>query len=461
MAEFIILSICIPALIAVAGAIWYQTLQWKQFYEMKGVETSLATTSIEGEEEEEVGPARGGNRDRRVRQVLLVSSETLGTTDNIWRTEHAIDLEHAQFLLEKNLYDIIVAPLSEEAGEFMRWAAGRVPAVCRAVQCDEESPTQVFSVAPDAHLFLRSNSPAATIQEQLLRGTALNTQAIESALANHIGSLANLPALPATFSRLQRVLTNPDCSIDKVSDIIAQDLGLSAKVLQLVNAALVNRRQPIVSAEHAVKLVGLRGIRDLTLSVEVMSELAVAAPHLASFLEETQLRALRAAKLASRVMGGGPEADNAYSACLFHAIGRMTLLVHANETYSKVDLIQRKTNQSREDVEMELLGLTHQDVTAYLLRLWGLPLAVVEAAQFWHRPADIQHYRFTVLDATHVAMNLVLAFETGDIRNANIDHDLIYALHRAQSVGRWQIYAASICEELAEIPFMWVEENHA
>ena len=144
---------------------------------------------------------------------------------------------------------------------------------------------------------------------------------------------------------------NPNCSLDRVSEIISQDLGLSAKVLQLVNAALVNTRQPVVQVQHAVKLVGLRGLRDLCLSVEVMQDLTLAAPHLKHFLEETQLRSLRAAKLALRVAGGGPEGDDAYSACLFHGIGQATLMAHAYDVYEQVEMVHHETGLPIEEVE--------------------------------------------------------------------------------------------------------------
>lgn len=456
----VLFAICLPASIAVGGAIWYHRLQWQQHYQMKSVIEAEAEADANIDEEEDVHLGKEASKDRRPRNVLLVDIEQLGTASGLWKIERATDLAHGQQLLAEGQFDIVVLPLAAESGIFLKWAASNTPTVCRAIQCDDEPPTEVFTLAPDAHLFLRKGSPPSVIQEQMLRGTALDVRKIEAALSRHFGSLANLPALPATFARAQKELMNPNCSLDKVSEIISQDLGLSAKVLQLVNAALVNTRQPIVQVQHAVKLVGLRGLRDLCLSVEVMQDLTLAAPHLKHFLEETQLRSLRAAKLALRVAGGGAEGDDAYSACLFHGIGQATLMAHAYDIYEQVEMVHLETGLPIEEVERDILGLTQNDVTAYLLRLWGLPYPVVEAVQYWRTPASVEHYKFSVLDAVHVSLNLVLAYESGDIRNAALDHDLLYALHRARSVNKWQIFAATICDDLDIIPSM-VQEKHA
>ena len=446
---FIFIAICYPAIGAVVGAIWYSSLQTRQFRELQALDQQEKA----GEnDEDEVFPAPQKAADRRPRRVLLISSDDLGTQDKLWRIQYAYDIEHALEQLKVSRFDLIAMPLSEEAGQFLRFVAQRYPSTCRAVQCQDIGPSEAFQTAPDAHLYLRSDSPPATIQEQLLRGTSLDIENIEKALSNTFGNLATLPTLPTTFARIQQVVSDPDCSVEKVGELIASDISVASKVLQLVNSAIVNTRTPVCKVEHAVKLIGLRGIRDLILSIEVLNELATKAPHLRSYLADMQLRSVRAAKLAQRILGGGPHSDDATSACLLHSIGQITLMTHVPESYQQIQTLHEQTGRNIEELEMEILGVTHDDISAYLLRLWGMPHAVVEAVQFWKNPAEIKHFQFNSMDATHVALNLVIGFETGDIRKAQIDHDLIYALHRSRSVDKWQIQAATICEDISALP---------
>ena len=53
MAIAILISICLPAFIAVAGAIWYQRMVWQQYYGLKTLEEAAVSDSKTLEEEED------------------------------------------------------------------------------------------------------------------------------------------------------------------------------------------------------------------------------------------------------------------------------------------------------------------------------------------------------------------------------------------------------------------------
>ena len=50
--------------------------------------------------------------------------------------------------------------------------------------------------------------------------------------------------------------------------------------------------------------------------------------------------------------------------------------------------------------------ISHAEVGAYLLGLWGLPFTVVEAVAYHHRPMDVPHDNFDVVDVVYVASAL-------------------------------------------------------
>ncbi|HME32401.1 MAG TPA: HDOD domain-containing protein, partial [Terriglobales bacterium] len=53
--------------------------------------------------------------------------------------------------------------------------------------------------------------------------------------------------------------------------------------------------------------------------------------------------------------------------------------------------------------EEELLGISHAEVGAYLLGLWGFPSLAVEAIAHHHRPTRIPHSGFDSSVAVYVA----------------------------------------------------------
>ena len=53
--------------------------------------------------------------------------------------------------------------------------------------------------------------------------------------------------------------------------------------------------------------------------------------------------------------------------------------------------------------EIEIMGVSHADIGAHLLSLWGLPTAIVEAVAFHHNPADHVSTNPSALTAVHLA----------------------------------------------------------
>ena len=55
------------------------------------------------------------------------------------------------------------------------------------------------------------------------------------------------------------------------------------------------------------------------------------------------------------------------------------------------------------EAERELFGATHADLGGYLMGLWGLPPAVVDAISLHHSPADSGGTEFSAVIAVHGA----------------------------------------------------------
>jgi HD-like signal output (HDOD) protein len=76
-----------------------------------------------------------------------------------------------------------------------------------------------------------------------------------------------VPPYPAVALRLQRIVSRPNYSLAEVSDTIAADAALAARILSVVNSALYRASEDITSLPRAVNRLGAR----------VVSALAVAA----------------------------------------------------------------------------------------------------------------------------------------------------------------------------------------
>ena len=93
------------------------------------------------------------------------------------------------------------------------------------------------------------------------------------------------------------------------------------------------------------------------------------------------------------------------------------------------------------DIEYERFGVSHAEVGAHLLALWGLPHTIVEAVAFHHRP---QAAHDPVLDpVAAVAIGDALVREA-EGRAASLDMEYVDSLGVADRLPSWRVVAAAV-----------------
>ena len=93
------------------------------------------------------------------------------------------------------------------------------------------------------------------------------------------------------------------------------------------------------------------------------------------------------------------------------------------------------------DAEKEIIGVTHAEVGAYLLGLWGFSHAIIEALAFHHQPQNSTTREFTVLTAVHVVNALTLEIFSTDKnigKLEQIDTEYIEMLGLASRLAAWR-----------------------
>jgi putative nucleotidyltransferase with HDIG domain len=221
-----------------------------------------------------------------------------------------------------------------------------------------------------------------------------------------------LPSLPAVYRELMRELQWTDASLKGVGRIVARDMGMTARVLQLVNSAFFGLRQQITDPVQAVIYLGLETIKALALSTQVFSQFdRTKLGHLP--LQALQDHSLMVGVLAKRIAeterAGKQIVDYALAAGLLHDVGKLVLAVNHPQLYDEAMVLAEEQNIYPHEMEQQVFGASHAEVGAYLLGIWGLPNPIVEALAFHLHPGDHLAMEFTPLTAVHVAN--VLAHE--------------------------------------------------
>jgi HD-like signal output (HDOD) protein len=99
----------------------------------------------------------------------------------------------------------------------------------------------------------------------------LETQMVQSrrmeAIRRVVARIDILPSMSASCVAIMEELQSEDASIRKVAGLIASDLGMKAKILQMVNSAFFGLYRQVSDVQDVVILLGLDAIKAPVLSV--------------------------------------------------------------------------------------------------------------------------------------------------------------------------------------------------
>jgi HD-like signal output (HDOD) protein len=249
-------------------------------------------------------------------------------------------------------------------------------------------------------------------------------------LRSAIGGIRQLPTTPSAFVKLQSALARDDLSTRDVADIVEEDPAITARLLQLVNSSFFRLARRITNVERAVAYLGFNAIRNLVLSAEVFSLWPARLSRTGIDLERRQLELQRLAACAHALTTGSPIADDTLLAALLQDIGYWVLAQDCSGQLEQTFQISREEGIPEWEAERRIIGASHAEIGAYLLGLWGLPHAVIEAVAYHHTPAEAGPSGFTPLAALtiarHYAANLHHeSAEAGDLcRSTELDQYL-------------------------------------
>ena len=350
-----------------------------------------------------------------MRRILFVDDEQrildalermLHNLADEWEMHFAASGAEALALLEQQSYDVIVSDMrmpQMDGATLLAEVKRRHPATIRIVLSGyAEQQTAMRSVSV-AHQFLAKPSPPSLLREVVERACTLQQSIESSGVREVLGKVDALPTRPEIYSAIVEALADPNVTVRTIAGFVERDLAMSAKVLQLVNSAFIGLRQEVTSIGRAIQYIGVETLKALVLNAEVFRRYDNARCGGLDLAAENA-HALAVAKDARDLLVDNPiAAQDAFMAGLLHDIGKLILAAHFGERYAALLQQHRNGGEAICELERRELGMDHEMAGAYLLGIWGLPHAVVEAVAHHHAPWKVVHQSFDALAATYLA----------------------------------------------------------
>ena len=359
-----------------------------------------------------------------MKRILFVDDETrvldgfrrmLYANRKCWDMQFASTGEAALQACEADAFDVVITDMQMpgmDGATLLGHIRDRYPSCARVILSGYSEASLAKQALSVAHRYLSKPCNESELRNTIERLCTLQELVDSPAIRKIVGTVSRLPSLSSTYTRLMHIVTDPSTSIDQVADVIQQDVAMSAKILQLTNSAFFGLSQRVINLSTAVAYLGMETIKNLALTFEAFKAFEADSRIPQSVYDSIQRHSLETAAIAGALPVKRGVREVTIVAALLHDIGSLFLASKMPDEFRSVLSQTSERGCPSFEVEEELLGASHAEIGAYLLRLWGIPNLAVEAIAHHHHPARVAHSEFDSTVAVYVADLLAHEFET-------------------------------------------------
>ena len=369
-----------------------------------------------------------------------------------WDIQFAPGAMEALEMMEQQPFDVIVSDMrmpGMSGADLFQEVMKKYPKSSRLIMSGYADQEQIAKCIGATHQFIAKPFDIKLLKSTIWRVCALDGWLLDEKLRTVVAQLYSVPSLPSLYFRIMDALASPDAGVDTIGAIVSKDPAMTAKILQLVNSAFFGIARKVSNAMEAVQYLGVGRVRSLVLSLHVFScfdKLKIPNFSIERVWGHSMATGMLAQKIARAQRADRNDLDEAYVAGMLHDIGKVMLASSFSDRYATAVNISVDRKIPMIEAEREVFGVSHAEVGAYLLGLWGLPISIVEAVALHNTPHLSGIKTFTPLTAVHAASVFENEIsETGiGMPTSKIDDEYMQALGLADQVDEWRDIAREV-----------------
>lgn len=311
--------------------------------------------------------------------------------------------------MAENPFDIVVSDMKMpgmDGAEFLQRVKEKFPETTRFVLSGHAEREVILKSVGPTHQYLSKPCDPEVLKKAIERSGLLRGILQDDQLKGLVASMTSLPSMPDLFRKIVEMVQDPDVSLERIGQVISQDVGMSANILKVVNSAFFGANRHFTNISHAVSFLGLETINSLVLGTELFSQFegsAVPQRYIDSLWHHSMECAMGARAVALAAGLDKDAGDDAFMAGVLHDAGQIVLAINETERFNRVLDRVRNGEVDHLIAEREEFGVTHAEVGAYLIGLWGLSDSIVAAIAYHHDPISSTAMGVEPLTAVHLS----------------------------------------------------------
>jgi HD-like signal output (HDOD) protein len=363
-----------------------------------------------------------------------------------WEWIEAQSGTQAMEIFGEKQVDVIVADSQIEdidSGLLLVWVYENSPKTLRVILADPNEREQVERATLTPHYCLTKPVSAQEVENTVRQALALDAALPNDKLARLASRIRTFPSLPSLYFQIMKELESADFSAEQVAEIIAKDMAMSTRLLQVLNSGFYGSSRQITDVVEAVNMLGQKALESLIISIHLFATGDKIKPlyfSISRVWKHSTAVAHAARCIALLETHDAKLADQAYAAGLLHDVGQLVLANNFDSEYNKVQLLAKNSGRPLWLIETESFGVSHAEVGAFLLGRWGMPVELLEATAHHHRPSRSTSKEFNLLTALHVANELEQELHPAPegFKPGGLDLDYLGSLGLTSRVEAWK-----------------------
>jgi len=252
---------------------------------------------------------------------------------------------------------------------------------------------------------------------------------LESLSKKVVEEIESLPNFPENIALLQKMLSDPDSEITEMARQVSTDPAMTADLLKLVNSAQFMLPKKVDNIVEAVKMVGLRGLKNLLYSYGTQKILGgTDDAKVKSLWTHSYKTAFYAYSLAKNFLRKKEIFDDVYVGGILHDMGKIVFSNAHPKLMDKIAKFSREKEIPKELFEDMTAGLNHSQIGALIAEKWNFPEALVNSIRYHHEPQNAPNSSRDIVDTVYFA-NLLANYEEKLVGFDQIDRRVLAAFH--------------------------------
>ncbi len=216
--------------------------------------------------------------------------------------------------------------------------------------------------------------------------TSYEINAISQEFENAID---DLPQFPENIARLNKLLSDPEAKMSEIAMQISNDVALTGELLKQVNSAAFALTNPCKSIAEAVKLIGIRGIKNMLFTVGSLKTFANVNGSKEKLWTHAYQVAFYSYNLARNFCGANKSVvEDSYVCGLLHDMGKIVFENAHPDFLEGIKSVCHSKDLSSDLFEKILSGVNHGEIGAKIAEKWNFPSTLVDSIRYHHAPEE-------------------------------------------------------------------------